>query len=325
MGSFLTEAILTEPAAGIDDGESIILVDTRTQSGIRDEYEEGERSAFLPGDASDSEEEHEDGDAQISRIDISVRRGSHEDDVEEGEYEIVPGPGTGNGSGRSGRRRDRKNAPGTLSAKAGTIMGIHNIFIVIPQFLVTGFSAILFALFDPQKPSLPAHRGPVAPAPPAPTGAAGGNVTAAVVSAAAGVVERGLRWNTKELVGRAEMGAEMPSNTVVYIFRIGGVAASFAFFLCWRLSREIQKKWILKVEFSLYNLKGQRAAYRTAYRLKRGLVADAEDGRTPAQERRKPYPIACGRKSTSNSDASLPYRFDTIVLSLCNELNKKAC
>ncbi|PPQ98305.1 hypothetical protein CVT26_013500 [Gymnopilus dilepis] len=261
--SLLAEAILTEPATSngtADDTESIVLADTRTPSrasrNSRDDMEEGERSAFLPGSASDSEDEDEEGvgrkrksidgsgpgrremeeqrrgvlgnsEAQVSRIDISVRRLSLED---QGEYEIVPGPGQG--SGRSGRRRDR-SAPGTLSAKAGTIMGIHNIFIVIPQFLVTGFSALLFALFDPKKPALPAHRAPVAPGP-VPTG----NMTAA----AAEVVERGLSWSLEHLVRREGMAVEGNSNTVVYVFRIGGVAASFAFVFCWRLARELRHR-----------------------------------------------------------------------------------
>ncbi|KAG8915320.1 hypothetical protein FRC01_003705 [Tulasnella sp. 417] len=40
---------------------------------------------------------------------------------------------------------------GGMSNKAGIILGIHNIFVVIPQFLVTGLSSILFALLEPHK------------------------------------------------------------------------------------------------------------------------------------------------------------------------------
>ncbi|KAJ7473439.1 major facilitator superfamily domain-containing protein [Mycena latifolia] len=36
-----------------------------------------------------------------------------------------------------------------LSAQAGVILGIHNVFIVIPQFLVTILCAAVFAVFDP--------------------------------------------------------------------------------------------------------------------------------------------------------------------------------
>ncbi|KZT59273.1 hypothetical protein CALCODRAFT_431195 [Calocera cornea HHB12733] len=37
-----------------------------------------------------------------------------------------------------------------LSEKAGIILGIHNIFVVIPQFLVNGLSALVFALLAPR-------------------------------------------------------------------------------------------------------------------------------------------------------------------------------
>ncbi|KAG8908297.1 hypothetical protein FRB99_007831 [Tulasnella sp. 403] len=43
------------------------------------------------------------------------------------------------------------NADSGISNKAGIILGIHNIFVVIPQFLVTGLSSILFALLEPHK------------------------------------------------------------------------------------------------------------------------------------------------------------------------------
>lgn len=42
--------------------------------------------------------------------------------------------------------------PGT-----GCLQGIHNMFIVVPQFLVTGLASIIFALIDPQKSVLHGH------------------------------------------------------------------------------------------------------------------------------------------------------------------------
>lgn len=42
-------------------------------------------------------------------------------------------------------------AGGGLAAKAGIIIGIHNIFIVIPQFIMTGIASIIFAFTDPSK------------------------------------------------------------------------------------------------------------------------------------------------------------------------------
>jgi solute carrier family 45 protein 1/2/4 len=39
--------------------------------------------------------------------------------------------------------------------------GIHNIFIVIPQFIITGIASIIFAIFEPDKSIL--HSGNVLP------------------------------------------------------------------------------------------------------------------------------------------------------------------
>ncbi len=40
--------------------------------------------------------------------------------------------------------------------KAGVILGIHNVFLVLPQFVVTTFSSLIFYLMEPSR-SLPAH------------------------------------------------------------------------------------------------------------------------------------------------------------------------
>ena len=37
------------------------------------------------------------------------------------------------------------------------MQGIHNIFVVIPQFLVTGLSSVIFAISEPDHPVLPGH------------------------------------------------------------------------------------------------------------------------------------------------------------------------
>lgn len=99
--------------------------------------------------------------------------------------------------------------------------GIHNIFIVIPQFLVTGFSAVLFALFDPKRPALPAHRGPVAPGHQPVNGTvrlAIGNETVTDVVARSVEFLRDVVFATRA-EDIEESGEESHSNTVVYIFR----------------------------------------------------------------------------------------------------------
>ena len=50
---------------------------------------------------------------------------------------------------RDGHDVSKGKAGSGLAEKAGIIIGIHNIFIVIPQFIMTGLASIIFALLDP--------------------------------------------------------------------------------------------------------------------------------------------------------------------------------
>ncbi|KAJ3515315.1 hypothetical protein NLJ89_g1827 [Agrocybe chaxingu] len=241
--SLLAEAILTEPAAQSPENPGTIhLADARQR-----DSSEHERQVFLSrnGEGEHSESDSEDEEArreerrrvltnsgaQLSRIDIGVPE--HED----GDYEFVPGPENGQ------RTNVAVSTASTLSAKAGIILGIHNIFIVIPQFLVTGFSSILFAILDPQKPALPSHRAPVAPGP----GPKNGTVLLNDIGHNIDVDFDDVAARGTEIFGalssRAAGGSDsVHSNSVVYIFRIGGVAALFAFVLCWRLARELRHR-----------------------------------------------------------------------------------
>ena len=45
------------------------------------------------------------------------------------------------------------------------VQGLHNICVVIPQFLVTGMSSIIFALLDPDKSVIHHGKTPNAPVP----------------------------------------------------------------------------------------------------------------------------------------------------------------
>lgn len=92
------------------------------------------------------------------------------------------------------------------------MQGIHNIFIVVPQFLVTGFAALLFAIVDPGKPALPGHRAPVAPHPGPASNLTLGlskNITDSVIR----VSEHMLRRTGTEVADVSQ------SNSTVYIFR----------------------------------------------------------------------------------------------------------
>ncbi|OAX38849.1 MFS general substrate transporter [Rhizopogon vinicolor AM-OR11-026] len=117
--------------------------------------------------------------------------------------------------------RPKKNVNG-LSSQAGAILGIHNMFIVIPQFLVTGLSAIIFAIFDPQKSVLHGHH-PGNALPVNGTITTSGDVTAQLLD----------RDDDPSVTARP--------NSIAIIFRLGGVSATVAFVLCWRLARELKR------------------------------------------------------------------------------------
>ncbi|KAJ7080927.1 MFS general substrate transporter [Mycena belliarum] len=238
--SLLAEAILTAPApsASANVPTSIRLQDARTPEEARglvshrgdDSDSEDDNETDKPGAESrgnghengnghgirgvredgDSEDEDEDGPvmihndggirdqgrartllgnphAQLSVVDVHTPLSTYAPRFEDGS------DGGGDAEGGAGGEEE---GGGGLSAKAGVILGIHNIFIVIPQFLVTGLSAGIFAVFDG------------APPPPAP-----GHP------------------------GEAQLGR----NSVVYVFRIGGIWASVAFVLAWRLARELRR------------------------------------------------------------------------------------
>ena len=190
--------------------------------------------------------------AQRSGFNISGRKDrvsdEEEEEGEEEDFEIVPGPRQS--SVHSVRltlqdeddQLDRSHDhEGGLSSKAGIILvrfsfsvpvcilpsiiiilsqGIHNVFIVIPQFLVTGLSAIVFAIFDPQKSVLPGHHVH-------PTLGVGGVINGTMTSTASdadsfealrnasaavgGILVRALNEDARERGGQ--------SNSVVYIFR----------------------------------------------------------------------------------------------------------
>ncbi|KAG8914779.1 hypothetical protein FRC00_010853, partial [Tulasnella sp. 408] len=119
---------------------------------------------------------------------------------------------------------------GGMSNKAGIILGIHNIFVVIPQFLVTGLSSILFALLEPHKSVLDqGHAGH-----PAAGNVPNKNITDAASAAVAEVVRATLEPR--------EAPVEGSGDSIGIIFRIGGVSAFIACGLCWKLSRELVGK-----------------------------------------------------------------------------------
>ncbi|KAJ4480223.1 major facilitator superfamily domain-containing protein [Lentinula aciculospora] len=137
-----------------------------------------------------------------------------------------------------------EHSGGGLSGKAGIILGIHNIFIVMPQFLVTGLSSIIFALVDPQKSVIHGvHSGGTLGVALNHTAVVMNNTTARVSSAISGGAIFMLRDDTEDEVAMIQdLQTSATSNSIVYIFRIGGISALIAFILCWRLARELRHR-----------------------------------------------------------------------------------
>lgn len=139
--------------------------------------------------------------ARMSRIDVDLH--GHGDGGEDWEHVgLGQGPSAGGGGGLSAKAgiilvRPFPYFPGTKALML-TWKGIHNVFIVVPQFLVTGLSAVIFAIFDPAQP--PPHT--ISP-PPKST-----------------EVVRTIAQEFGAVVGREEaLGRDEGSNSVVYIFR----------------------------------------------------------------------------------------------------------
>jgi solute carrier family 45, member 1/2/4 len=147
--------------------------------------------------------------------------------------------------------------------------GIHNVAIVIPQFLVTGLSSIIFAFFEagvsgvhPGAGHAGAGLGGVVEAPTATaTGAAAALSTAAVYGGAdpdIGFDEKGGDGGPMRMLARsvARRAAEMMMVTraegveggggspdgIGLVFRIGGISSFIACFLCWRLARDLRRR-----------------------------------------------------------------------------------
>ncbi|WVN86277.1 uncharacterized protein L203_101440 [Cryptococcus depauperatus CBS 7841] len=118
--------------------------------------------------------------------------------------------------------------------KAGVILGIHNVFLVLPQFIVTFLSSIIFWWMEPGR-VLPVHHPGVVPIH---TNVTNADIIAEAATAATNAVAR----RTVELISREQMEANVSSpDAVGLIFRIGGVSAAVGGCLCWRLARRWAK------------------------------------------------------------------------------------
>ncbi|KAF9443657.1 MFS general substrate transporter [Macrolepiota fuliginosa MF-IS2] len=236
--SLLGTSILMEISD--DDNTAIRLSNTRTHqrtagsSDLDANADVDETKLFLSDDVSDSDDE--------SELEPEGKEVLGDPNDEDEHYRML------NGGCENGTAREVPSGGGGLSEKAGIILGIHIIFIVIPQFLITGFSSLIFAIFDPKKVDmLQNHHGPIhAPimnATDVKLLVANGTEPIAVVTRAVLLKWLEARQDTPEWAGDGGSAtAYEGSDSLVYIFRFGGVAAVVAALLSWKLARELRHR-----------------------------------------------------------------------------------
>ncbi|KAJ3766900.1 sucrose transporter [Lentinula raphanica] len=217
--------------------------------------EDGEDRRKLQKNDGDAENDDSTGAMQQKGNVIPSYREDEEDVLDEGavlvgrtsrdEEEGIRGSGSGLLDETEDEDGEGEGEGGGLSAKAGIILGIHNIFVVMPQLIVTGLSSVIFALVDPAKSVLHGSH---------PGGTLGLAHNHTTTTTAALINGRDITGSVVSFFGRddtdigdelemiQDLQASATSNSVVYIFRIGGVSALIAFILCWRLARELRHR-----------------------------------------------------------------------------------
>jgi len=235
--SLLGEAIHSASSSIGEDAASIRLSDTRSETVPRrtNRGQDDEERQFLVVDEDDTLDSSSDGVAS-TRTSLSIDGGNENVEsraamlMQHAEARVSrPNIDTTSDNGGSEDMHTLEKDD-DLSSKAGVILGIHNIFIVIPQFLVTGLSSIIFAIFEPGKSVLHGHS-------PGNTSPKSGNLTTL------GIEDNN---NMSNVIPLRRLGDNVDvsggPNSVAIIFRLGGVAAAVAFILCCRLSRDMRRR-----------------------------------------------------------------------------------
>ncbi|CDZ96832.1 Sucrose transporter and related proteins [Phaffia rhodozyma] len=139
-------------------------------------------------------------------------------------------------------QENRRPQGGSTAEKAGVILGIHNVAIVIPQFIITFLSSIIFYLLDPDRQVV--HL-PVPPAISKNSTIPAGNFTNLFPDVKLNSTVTDLRSLNGEIDWLARQDLPNPSSppdAVGFIFRFGGASACIAFYLCWRMLRGLQRQ-----------------------------------------------------------------------------------
>ncbi|KAI0080485.1 MFS general substrate transporter [Panus rudis PR-1116 ss-1] len=214
--SLLAEAILSTDTP--DDTTSILLNDTRTsrRSGDVGLGADDDERQFLVGHDNDDDD---DGLAEEVR---SFRSSVSMDGETLAEEQAPRGSIMNNVHARMSHLQidspslplddvdSHKDGRRGLAAKAGIILGIHNVFIVLPQMVMTGISSIIFAILEARSSSAKD-----------PQPATNGTETAIVDS-------------------REALSSVSGPESYAFVFRIGGIAALVAFVLTIKLVRELR-------------------------------------------------------------------------------------
>ncbi|KZT01574.1 MFS general substrate transporter [Laetiporus sulphureus 93-53] len=226
--SLLAEAILTENAPGDDTG-SIMLNDTRRRSrDLTADAEEHERQ-FLVASGEGSRDSDDDSglEAEVQSFRSSASMdGQEHDEIQELRGEIMSNLSAQTSHlhvptvAHSEPDRAPREHSGGLAAKAGVIIGIHNIFIVMPQFIMTGIASIVLALADGGSADDRSHA------------IEAGNGTSTPADLPQG----------SDLLLRDDAAAAGRPNSYAIVFRLGGLAAAVAFVLTVRLAHELRRR-----------------------------------------------------------------------------------
>ncbi|GAA6010028.1 hypothetical protein JCM11491_005835 [Sporobolomyces phaffii] len=237
-----------------------------------DAFEFGPRSTIEPGRRTVRVRHSDDlsslGSSRYDRgrFEVSDRAGSDDDDDDDEadglrggkpRTQSVPRIRVGRADGSEGGRTSEEDedrwlneehdvggssfhpgAGGGGGDQAGVILGCHNIYIVLPQFLVTALSSIIFAILDPGKSVLGSHG---LPPPPTTTTSSPPALDSRVpnsLPALATFVARCFVRTRRAQVEADESGVSRGYSSLSLIFQIGGIAALVSAYICFRLWRD---------------------------------------------------------------------------------------
>ncbi|KAG8822590.1 hypothetical protein FRC19_005644 [Serendipita sp. 401] len=225
----------TPSRVGFDSGEGSVTRERRGNVNGRTLSEDQERARLLKSERDEEREGREWDERELMK------------DLEASEYavESLRAGGSSNlrrSASRNGTTPESQRQP-NISGKAGIILGIHHVSMVMPQFLVTTLSSIIFAICEPVSG---VHLG----AGHAGAGVGEGTNIRSRSPVGGSLNEEGgkgrllVRAVRSVLFRRSADDKNEDGNPdgIALIFKIGGVSSVIAAILCWRLAMELRKQ-----------------------------------------------------------------------------------